>query len=477
MKIVKNYLYNVGYQLFVIIIPLITIPYISRVLGSTGVGINAYTNSIIQYFVLIGSIGINLYGNRTIAYYRDDKQKLSQLFWEIAILRIIFISASYLLFLIFIGFVTKFKEYYFYQSFLLVAAAFDISWFFMGLEDFKKTVLRNIIIKLISLVAIFSLVKNANDTGLYILILSLSVFVGNLTLWTYLVRIVESPKFNEINIVRHIKPSLELFIPQVATQIYLVLNKTMLGSMSGVKSAGYYENSDKIVKVILAVVTATGTVMLPRMANTFAQGNLNKVHQYLYRSLDFVSAICFPMAFGLAAIAPKFSIWFLGKEFEITGTIIPILSVVIIFIGWSNVLGTQFLLPTNQTKYFTISVIGGALVNLVLNIPLIWSYGVIGASISTIASEFTVTSIQLYFASKGLSVEKLFSHKWKYIVSALMMFIAVRVMNSLFSMNVFFLGVQVFVGCIVYTTLLFILKAPILTQIKELIGSEQNGRR
>lgn len=145
-------MYNASYQLFILIIPLVTVPYISRVLGSSGVGINAYTNSIIQYFILFGSIGINLYGNRTVAYNRDNKQKLSQIFWEISILRFICITLSYIAFVVFLFQTKEYKEYYFFQSFMLIAAAFDISWFFMGIEDFKKTVIRNIIIKLVSLI-------------------------------------------------------------------------------------------------------------------------------------------------------------------------------------------------------------------------------------------------------------------------------------------------------------------------------------
>lgn len=470
MKIVKNYLYNIGYQLFIIIIPLVTVPYISRVLGSDGVGINAYTNSIIQYFILFGSIGINLYGNRTIAYYRDDKEKMSQTFWEIAILRIISILISYIAFLVFLNIVSRYKQYYYYQSFLIIAAAFDISWFFMGIEDFKKTILRNTLVKIVSLGAIFTFVKTKNDVGVYILILSLSMLIGNLTLWTYMRKMVYLPNLKKISLKNHIKPSLSLFIPQIATQVYLVLNKTMLGSLVGVASAGYYENSDKIVKIILAIVTATGTVMLPRVANTFANGNNKKVREYLYKSFDFVSAICFPMALGLSAIAPKFSVWFLGDEFKVTGVLISVLSLVIIMIGWSNVLGTQYLLPTNQTKYYTASVVAGAIVNLVLNIPLILYFGVVGAVISTVISEFAVTIVQLYFVRRTLELRKLFFEKWKYILSAMCMFLIIRPMNTYFAGNFLFFGMEAVIGILVYLMLLVILRAPIINLLRDMMN-------
>lgn len=462
MKLLKNYLYNVGYQVFVLILPLITVPYVSRVLGSEGIGINAYTNSIISYFVLFGSIGINLYGNRTIAYVKKDKTKLSDTFWEIAFLRIIFISLSYILFLIFLFFISDYKNFYFYQSFLIIAAALDISWFFMGLEDFKKTVMRNTIVKIISLIAIFTLVKTSEDLWIYILILSLSILFGNLTLWPYLKTIVKRPNFGTLNLKKHIKPSLSLFVPQVATQIYLVLNKTMLGYMVGVDSAGYYENTDKLIKVVLAVVTATGTVMLPRMASTFSEGNHKKISKYLTQSFDFVTAICFPMTFGLAAIAPKFSTWFFGKEFAITGQLIPILSLIIIFIGWSNVLGTQYLLPTNQTKYFTISVTTGALINLILNILFIKFGGVLGAIWATTISELCVTFVQIYYVRKSVKIKKLFTGFWIYFIASLFLFGIVRTLNQILTANILSFAVQVIIGFLVYMLVLLIFKAPIV---------------
>lgn len=469
MSLIKNYFYNVGYQIFVIIIPLVTVPYVSRVLGSEGVGINAYTNSIIQYFILFGSIGINLYGNRTIAYNRDNKKKMSQIFWEIALLRMICIAISYLIFIIFLSVVSEYQIFYFYQSFLIIAAGLDISWFFMGNEDFKKTVLRNTLVKIVSLIAIFVFIKSKSDIGLYILILSLSILFGNLTLWPYLRKMVNLSNIKQLNLWRHFLPSLALFIPQVATQVYLVLNKTMLGILVGVKSTGYYENSDKIVKVILAIVTATGTVMLPRVANTFAKGQKDKVAKYLYQSFDFVTAICFPMALGLSAIAPKFSVWFLGSEFKITGGLISILSLVIIFIGWSNVLGTQYLLPTNQTKYYTISVVSGALINLILNFPLITKYGVYGAVVSTVISEFTVMAVQIFLARKTLQISVLFSGKWKYMISALLMFVLVRGLHNILPGSIVYFGIEVVLGIAVYLFLLFIFRAPIIGLLKNMI--------
>lgn len=184
----------------------------------------------------------------------------------------------------------------------------------MGLEDFKKTVIRNMIVKLLSLASIFIFVKTRQDVGIYILILSLSQLLGNITLWPYLPKLVYAPRIHDLKIFRHLKPSLALFIPQVATTIYLAVNKTMLWKLSSVTASGYYDYSDKLVKLVLAIVTSTGTVMLPHVANLYANKQIEKVKQYLYTSFDFVLAISIPMALELPVWQPRWLPGFLGKR-------------------------------------------------------------------------------------------------------------------------------------------------------------------
>ncbi|CAM2792233.1 flippase [Latilactobacillus sakei] len=466
MKIIKNYLYNVFYQVFVLLVPLITMPYIARVLGPTGVGINSFTNSNTQYFILIGSIGVSLYGNRQIAYYRDDKVKASQIFWEVFLMRMITILVALAAFFVFLGVEKAYHQAYLMQAILIVAAAFDISWFFMGFENFKVTVLRNIIVKLISLACIFIFVRGKGDLTLYIAVLSISQLIGNITLFPYLKRYINLPNWRELKIWRHFKPSLVLFVPQIATQVYLILNKTMVGKMVSVEAAGFYDNSDKIVKMVLAIVTATGTVMLPRVANTFAKGDHEQVKKYLYQSFDFVSAVSIPMMFGIAAIAPKFATMFFGQAFDAVGPLMMVESLVILFIAWSNVLGIQYLLPTGHNKEFTMSVTVGAVVNIILNVPLIMWLGTEGAMISTVVSEFSVTLYQFYIVRKELDLLQMMQDTWKYLLSGLMMFITVLTMNIRLPFSMLQLVIQVVIGMVVYIFVLWLTKPNILKYIK-----------
>lgn len=473
MQILKNYLYNIFYQIFILLVPIVTTPYLARVIGPTGVGINSYTNATIQYFILFGSIGINLYGNRQIAFVRNNRELLTQTFYEIYMLRIISITLSYLAFLIFLLFTNRFQVYYWAQSVSLIAAAFDISWFFMGVENFAVTVLRNFIVKIITVISILTLVKSYSDLTLYIFILSISLLIGNLTLFPNLREYIGKPDLKSMNILQHIKPAVILFIPQIATQIYLVLNKSMIGLISSVQAAGYFDQSDKIVKITLAIVTATGTVMLPHVANAFANGEYQKAKNYLYKSFSFVSAISIPMVFGLLAIADKFIPLFLTAKFNEVIPIIMIESVVIWLIAWSNAIGTQYLLPTNQSKAYSISVILGAVINLLCNIPLIVLWGALGASIATVISEATVTSYQLWAIRRQVDFHKLFFETYKYFLSGLLMFIVVIYTNKLLSSSWLILIMEIIIGIVVYVISLFILRASIFSNLKELISVQK----
>jgi O-antigen/teichoic acid export membrane protein len=471
MQVVKNYLYNASYQVFVLLIPLITTPYLARVLGPTGVGINAYTNSIIQYFILFGSIGVNLYGNRQIAFVRDDKDKMTKTFYEIFLMRIMTIVLAYAAFLIFLMTTGSYHVYYLAQSISIIAAAFDISWFFMGVENFGVTVLRNLVVKIITLFSIFIFVKSFDDLNIYITILSLSLLIGNLTLFPNLRRYIGKVKFKNLRVWQHLKPSMVLFIPQIATQIYLVVNKTMLGSMTSVQSAGYFDQSDKMIKMILAVVTATGTVMLPHVANAFMKGEVEKTKQFLYNSFSFVTALSVPMMFGIAAVAKKFVPLFFTDKFLAVTPLMMIESVVILLIAWSNALGTQYLLPTNQNGAFTKSVVLGAVVNIIVNIPLIMLFGALGATISTVLSELAVTGYQLYVLRNQIKYRSLFTDTEKYLLAGFIMFLVIFSIDGKLDNSWTMLIIEVLVGIIIYVILLIVMKAKIVKDAKKMLRS------
>lgn len=419
-------------------------------------------------------MGIGYYGNRQIAYVRENRKNMAKAFWEIQIVKTIMTLLSFIAFEIFMIFYTRQADYMWAQSINLIAVAFDISWFYEGIENFKVTVLKNSFVKIVSMIAIFVFIKNPSDVTLYIIVLAVSTLLGNLTLWSNIRHDLPNINYKILNPWQHFLPMAELFIPQIATQVYVQLNKTMLGGMVNETASGYYQYSDNLVKLILALVTATGTVMLPHVANAVSKGDMKRVNQMLYKSFDFVSALSYPMMFGLAAIALTLAPQYYGAGYEPVGPAMMIESIVILVIAWSNALGVQYLLPIHHQRDFTVSVTIGAVVNIILNIPLIHNWGLSGAMWSTVISEASVTLYQLWAVRSLLSYKKLFSNSWKYLFSGIVMFILVFWMNQILKNNWIMMGLEILVGIIIYSSMVILLKAPIIDQAKNLIKNKIN---
>ncbi|MGX7011906.1 flippase [Lactococcus cremoris] len=469
MKIIKNYFLNSSYQLLVVMLPIITIPYISRVLGPEGVGVNTFTFAIIQYFILIGNIGITTYGNREIAYNQGNKKTRSQIFWEIAFLRFITVGISILLFMIFLGFQKANLIIYLLQSIALIASAFDISWYFMGVEKFSRTVGRNFLVSTLSVILIFLFVKEKSDLPLYIIIITGSMLVGNLSLWPTLKKEVELPNLKMINISHHLLPTIQLFLPQIAIQIYAVANKNMLGVFDSMTAVGYFNQSNSIILALTPFVTSLGTVMLPRVSNMFAEGDNLKAKSMLKKSFEIMTAISIPMVFGVMGIALKFAPFFFGKDFTSVGLLMMIQAPIILFMAWSNVIGVQYLLPFNRLNHFTISVSIGAVLNVAINLVAIPVYGVVGAMVATVIAEFSVAVYQLYVVRKEFNILSMIIESWKYLFSGIIMFIVVYCLNEKMTMNIYNLVLQILAGGIIYVVLNIILKTNIFFQIKNMI--------
>jgi O-antigen/teichoic acid export membrane protein len=462
MSLAENYIYSVIYQIISVIIPFITVPYISKILGAEGIGINAYTASIVAYFALFGTLGIGLYAGRSVAYVRDDRKRLSQIFWSIFLLQFTLCVVSFVLCIIFTTvFADKYRLIQIIQSLNLLAAAIDISWLFVGIEDLKKLVVRSILIRILGIFCIFAFVRDSGDLWVYTAISTFSLIFGQLVMWAYLYKVVDKYKVGYKDVIVHLRPSLELFLPQIAIQIYLVLNKTMLGALVSNQEVGFYESADKIVKMSLAFLTATSSVMLPRVANSFARGEKDKIRQYVYVILNFVTYLAIPMTFGLIGISGRFVPWFLGNEFLKTSTLIIILSPAVIFIAWSNVIGFQYMIPTGKTREFTISVVAGAAINFILNILLIRRMYSVGSAIATVAAEVAVTVIQFFLVRKDIKLMALYKNLIRYNLSGLVMFIAVILIGYPLDPSYKTTIVQVLCGAFIYIGMLFLLKSDI----------------
>lgn len=469
IKVLKNYFYTFGYQIFAIIVPLITSPYITRVLGPTNFGISSFVSANIQYFVLFATLGLTTYGQRSIAYVQEDIKKRSKIFWEIELLSIFLNILTTILLIIYSFYIDPTMKVYYWASYaLILAVGFDISWYFAGMEKFNVVVLRNFIIKLITIFCIFIFVKSKDDICIYLFIVAISSLIGNVLLWTCLNGELKKINFCNLKPFSHLKGTMSLFIPQIASTIYIVLNKIILGYVCNETQTGYFDNSDKIVKIALTVVTSIATVMMPQVANAFANKDQEKINTLLQKSMSFILFACIPMMFGLIAIANNFSIWFFGKAYGEVGPVMIIESLAIIPIGCSVILTQQFLVPIKKTNIYNKAVMIGAIINVCIGWYLDIKFQARGTSIATLITEIIVTVIELNYIKKFVKIRVLFKDVFKYLVSGLIMFITLWFLNSVMKFNFVTLVILIMSGVSIYLGCLIIFKPNIFYDFKSI---------
>lgn len=458
MKVLKNYFFSSSYQLLVVVVPFITTPYLSRVLGKQGVGLNAFTLSVVGFFVLFATLGTNMYGNREIAYHQNDKQGRSQLFWEITLLSWLSSVITLAAFLIFICFVHEYKTLYLLQGIAILATMFDVSWYFMGREKFKITVTRNFVIKILTVVSIFMFIHRSSDLYLYVGIMMFGGLMGSLSLWPYLKKEVSFPKIKKLQISRHLKPSILLFFPFISLNVYSLGQKTLVGILDSIGHAGFFFQADNLIKVVLSLVTPIGTVMLPRMSALKADENLYEIRNTLKKNFNVAMGISAALCFGVAGISIRFAPYFFGNQFGTVGYILLVESFALIFMASSNIFQTHYFLPLNKLRILTTSMFLGAIINIILNLITIPMLGVVGAACSVVLTEFLMVVYQFHYLNKEFRYNNFFEGIWKYLFSGGVMFIVVLTLNLNFKMGIISLIIQVFIGSFIYIAMNFLTK-------------------
>lgn len=463
MSVKKNFLYNILYQILVIILPLITTPYISRVIGAEGIGIYSYSYSVANYFVIIAMLGINNYGNRSVARVRDNKEKLDKVFSSILVFHIIISLIMVIIYIIYLLFFLKNnnKVIFLIQLIYVISALFDINWFFFGIEQFKLTVTRNTIIKLLSVFSIFIFVKEKGDLWIYALILASGSLISQCLLWPFINKFVsfKKPTFKEVLI--HLKPCSILFIPVIAVSIYKIMSKIMIGSLSNMSQVGFYENSEKIINIPLGIIIALGTVMLPKMSNMKSKGLEEESEKYIDISIQFANLISIGSVFGLIGISKRVIPIFLGEEFLDCINIVSLLSITILFIAWANVIRTQYIIPNKLDRIHVISTSLGAVVNFSINLILIKKMGAIGATIGTICAEISVALYVTYKVRKNIKVKQYFIQSIPFLFSGLVMLVIIKLIDKLEYNNIFIIIFEIIIGASVYLVLnlIYIIKS------------------
>lgn len=456
MKSMKsNFLYSISYQILILILPLITTPYLARMLSADSIGTYSYTQSFASYFVLFSMLGINNYGNRSIAQARDNRVKLSETFWGIFYLQLLLsiIMCSIYLYIILSSSLNN-KNIYILQLFYVMSAAFDINWFYFGIEKFKITVIRNSIIKLIQTIAIFTFVKKQSDIAIYTFIIAFGTLLSQLAVWPFLSREVDfkTPQLKDMK--KHVKPNFILFIPVIAISIYNIMDKIMLGILCEDSEVAYYTYAQVIAQIPVSIITALGMVMMPRISNLVAQKNFEASSKLIQKTMDYVVILSIPLAFGLAGIAQNFVPWFYGDDFKRCGVFVIWFTPTIVIKSIAHVIRTQYLLPYSKDRIYNCSVIIGAITNLVFNLFLIPELSGIGAIISTILAESIVCVIQLISSRNTFNIKEHIKDVSIYSLFGAVMFILVFSLSNILKNRIYTLLLQITIGGIFYLLIL-----------------------
>ncbi len=386
-----NFVYSLVYNIFAILVPLVTTPFVSRRLGATGVGDYAFAYSYAYYFALFIKLGLNNYGNRMVAYCGGDRNKISETFWNIYCFQFILaigFTAAYLFYSLCIA---ENRQISVLLTLFVISAGIDITWLYWGLERFKLTVTRDFIIRILSAVGIFVFIKTEKDTWKYTLIMSVCYFASQFMLWPSLKKHVDFVRPTRSEVVKHIRPNLLLFLPAVAVSLYKTMDKIMLGMISSKAEVGFYESSEKILRVPLAIIEALGTVMQPHMSSLVSS---RKEEQYLSdvlkKSILLMMFFSTSIGFGIMAISDSFVPLFYGKGFGKCATLFRVLLPSCMFLAFTNVFKSQYLLPRKKDKEYIAALFTGAGVNLLVNLLLIPSIASVGAAVGTLLAEASV---------------------------------------------------------------------------------------
>lgn len=422
-----NYLYSTAYSILNMLLPLITSPYISRVVGAEGLGIYSYNYSIANYFMLFAMMGINNYGNRNIAKVRDNREELDTVFSEMYSMQLmlssvmLFVYCGYVLF-----FVKENRLIAFIQILMVASPAVTVSWFFMGIEQFKITVTRNFIVKLLTFVSIFVFVRNRSDLWKYTLIMAIGFLISEGSLLLYINRFVTYKRVGLSSVLQHFKPNVVLFVPVLAVSVYRTMDRIMLKELSTYAQVGFYTNAEKIINICLSFITALGQVMLPKMSNLIAKGNDSSFFDLIRKSLKFVSALTIAMSFGIYSIADIFVPIFFGTGYEPCINILKLLAINLPLLAWGNVIKTQYLIPKEADYIYIKAVSLGLIVNLIINLSLIRDLQAIGAVIGTIAAEMISLFYILYKTRIELDLKTYIKEFVPYIFFGFIMIVSIK---------------------------------------------------
>lgn len=470
-KLISNYIYNMMFTSLNLLFPLITLPYVSRIIGVDGIGKVNFANSIVNYFLMVASLGIPLYGVREIAKVRNDKERLSNTFSEIFTINLLSTIFCIIIYYLMVSNMEYFKNdrtLFYISGISLLLNILNIDWFFQGLEEYRFIAIRSSIVKLISIILLFVFVRNRNNYIIYALINVLALSGNNIINIMNMTKITKI-SFKNLNIKNRIAPISILLSIQVAISIYANLDTTMCGILANNESVGFYSNAVKINRVIVTIVISISTILLPRLSYYVENNMMNEFEKIVNLVFKMLLFIGIPVMIGSFILSKEIIIIMFGSEFIPAIITMKILSPLIILLSIGNLFGTQVLVPLGKEKKLLISVLIGSIINFTLNLILIPIYKENGAAFATVVAEFIIMVVQVYFSKKQIRVYLSFKEFITIIISNISMLIVIIILKIILSNILLTLILSIILGGGVYLIVNIIMKNCLIIEIMKKI--------
>ena len=471
-----NYIFNLLNTVSGLLFPLITFPYVSRILLADGIGQVNFFQSIIQYITLFTCLGIPMYAIREVAKVREDIVKRNKVTVEILLLHASLTVLGYVIVAILTATIAEIQvdiPLFLILSSTIFFTAIGCEWFYQGVEDFKYIAIRGIIVKIVSVILLFILVKTKEDILWYGVYSVIGVLGGNVFNFFRLRKYITFHilPFKELRPLRHLLPALHIFVLNLVISIYIQLNSIMLGFMDNTTSVGFFTAASKLSHMTLGVVGALGTALLPRLSSLIATGQKEKFNQLAQKAMQFVIAITLPMTIGMILTSSYLIHLFCGESYMPAVLTLQIMSPIILAIGVSNILGIQILYPQGQENKVILSTALGAIVNFVLNLWLIPKYAQDGASIATVMAEIMVTVSMIFIGRKYIPIYWRNKSYFHYLAGTVLMGIGVWIWMrySIYSSHLINLIICCVIGVLVYAFYLISVKDTFYLEIKSII--------
>lgn len=474
MKNIKlNFVLNTSRLFLGTFFILLTMPYITRVLGSVNLGNIEYVNSVVSYFLLFTALGIPSYGIREVAKVRDNKKDLSKVVNELLIILLLTTIIGYIVFFILINNVKELKAekmLFLIMGTNILFTNIGVDWFYQGIENQLYITIRFIIIRILVLILLFLLIKNSEDYYIYGGILVLMTSGSNIFNLINLRKYIEFKNLGKLNLKRHIKPIFTIFSATLAVSIYLQLDSVMIGSIVGTEYVAFYSVANKLVRLVLVLVTALGIVMIPRLSNCLKEENIEEYNKYANISLKYILLIAVPSTLGVFLLSKEIILIMAGETFIQSILTMQIISVIILIVGLAYFIGFQVLYPYNLERYYTYAVTLAAIINFIFNYIFIPKYAQNGAAVGTVVAELIGVLVMSYLVREKLKKINFYKvENLKYFVATLVMGIIIYFFKKLNLSNLEKLIISVILGVMTYLTVLLLLKEYFMLEVMKII--------